>query len=540
MLGNMMKDQLLISGILEHASQNNSKTEVVSNTIEGGLHHYTILDSAKRSKKLANALTSIGIKKGDVIGTMAVNGYRHLELYFGVSGIGAVLHTLNPRLFPEHVEYIVNHAEDKYIFVDIPFLPIIEGVLDTLKTVKGIVVLTSKENMPESKVKNLICYEDLIANESEEIVWPEFDEHTASSLCYTSGTTGNPKGALYSHRSTIIHAWFSSAGNGFNMTPSSIVLPVVPMFHVNAWGLPYAAFMFGAKLVLPGPFTDGESITNLIQSEKVKQLVGVPTVWLELLNYTEKNNITLDTLETVLVGGSAAPKSMIKAFQEKHNAFMNHGWGMTEMSPVGTMNAHKPEMDKMDIEDRYELQTSQGKSIYGCSIKIIDDNGKTLPNDGKTYGRLMVKGPGVIERYYKAEESALEDGWFDTGDVSTISEDGYMRIVDRSKDVIKSGGEWISSIDLENTAVGHPGVAEACVIGVLHSKWDERPLLFIVKNGIEDCDKDSIIQYLSDKIAKWWLPDDVIFVEELPHGATGKLVKTGLRDEYKNHLIDSN
>ena len=539
MLGNMMKDQLLISGILEHALQNNGKTEVVSNTVEGGIHRYTISDSAKRSKQLANALSSMGIKKGDVIGTMAVNGYRHLELYFGVSGLGAVLHTLNPRLFPEHVEYIVNHAEDKYIFVDAPFLPIIEGVLDSLKTVKGIVVLTSKENMPESKVKNLICYEDLIANESDEIVWPEFDENTASSLCYTSGTTGNPKGALYSHRSTIVHAWFSSAGNGFNMTPSSIVLPVVPMFHVNAWGLPYAAFMFGAKLVLPGPFTDGESITNLIQSEKVKQLVGVPTVWLDLLNYTEKNNITLDSVETVLVGGSAAPISMIKAFQEKHNAFMNHGWGMTEMSPVGTMNAYKPEMDEMGIEDRYQLQTSQGKSIYGCSIKIVNDEGKALPNDGKTYGRLMVKGPGVIERYYKAEESALEDGWFDTGDVSTISEDGYMRIVDRSKDVIKSGGEWISSIDLENTAVGHPGVAEACVIGVLHPKWDERPLLFIVKNGTEDCDKDSIINYLTDKIAKWWLPDDVIFLEELPHGATGKLVKTGLRDEYKNHLIDS-
>ncbi len=539
MLGNMMKDQLLISGILEHAIKNNSKTEVVSNTIEGGLHRYTILESAKRSKQLANALASMGIKKGDIIGTVAVNGYRHLELYFGVSGIGAVLHTLNPRLFPEHVEYIINHAEDKYIFVDVPFLPIIEGVFEKLKTVKGVVVLAAKNNMPESKIKNLICYEELISKESTEINWPEFDEHTASSLCYTSGTTGNPKGALYSHRSTIVHAWFSSAGNGFNMTPSSIVLPVVPMFHVNAWGLPYAAFMFGAKLVLPGPFTDGESITNLIQSEDVKQLVGVPTVWLDLLNYTEKNNITLDTIETVLVGGAAAPKSMIKAFQEKHNAFMNHGWGMTEMSPVGTMNAYKPEMDEMNIEDRYELQTSQGKSIYGCSIKIIDDNGKTLPNDGKTYGRLMVKGPGVIERYYKAEQSALEDGWFDTGDVSTITEDGYMKIVDRSKDVIKSGGEWISSIDLENTAVGHPGVAEACVIGVLHPKWDERPLLFIVKNGIEDCDKDSIISYLADKIAKWWLPDDVIFVEELPHGATGKLVKTGLRDEYKNHLIDS-
>ena len=538
MLGNMMQDQLLISGVLEHAVQNNGRTEIVSNAVEGGIHKYTIADSAKRSKRLANALLGLGIGKGDVIATMAVNSYRHLEIYFGISGLGAVLHTLNPRLFPKDIKYIVNHAEDKYIFVDPPLLPVIENVIADLSTVRGVVVMTDRAHMPASNIENLICYEELIADQSEEIEWPTFDENTASSLCYTSGTTGNPKGVLYSHRSTILHAWYSSAGNAMNLTPHSVILPVVPMFHVNAWGIPYAAFMYGAKLVFPGLQTDGKTIANLVSSEKVTQLMGVPTVWLNLLNYCDENNITLDSVNSVLVGGSAAPKYMIKAFQEKHNAFLLHGWGMTEMSPLGTLNNHTSEMDEMSLEDRYELQTSQGRSIFGCSMKIVNEGGDTLPNDGKTYGRLMVKGPGIIERYFKAEESALENGWFDTGDVATIDTEGYMRIVDRSKDVIKSGGEWISSIDLENTAVGHPGVAEACVVGVAHPKWDERPLLFIVKNGQCECTKENVKEYLDDKIAKWWMPDDVIFVDELEHGATGKLLKTGLRAEYKDYLMN--
>ena len=405
--------------------------------------------------------------------------------------------------------------------------------------IEGIIVLCEKSQMPdETKIQNLICYEELIEMESDEINWPEFDENTASSLCYTSGTTGNPKGVLYSHRSTILHAWYACAANAMNLSSTTVILPVVPMFHVNAWGIPYAAAMFGAKLVLPGPHTGGEAINKLVQSEKVTNLMGVPTVWLDLLNYTREKNITLESVTSVLVGGSAAPRAMIKEFQEKHDAFLLHGWGMTEMSPLGTLNAFNSDMVNMDLEERYDLQTSQGKAIYGCQIKIVDDAGSTLPNDGKTFGRLMVKGPAIIERYYKGEETALENGWFDTGDVSTISKDGYMRIVDRSKDVIKTGGEWISSIDLENTAVGHPGIAEACVVGVLHPKWDERPLMFVVKNNIEECDKDSVLEYLSDKVAKWWLPDDVIFVEELPHGATGKLLKTGLREEYKNHLMN--
>tara|TARA_B100001093_G_scaffold44867_7_gene38052 strand:- start:12703 stop:14322 length:1620 start_codon:yes stop_codon:yes gene_type:complete len=538
MLGNMMQDQLLISGVLEHAIQTNPNTEIVSHTIEGNIHRYSILESSRRAKKLANALSSLGIKEGDVLGTMALNGFRHYELYFGISGTGAILHTLNPRLFPEQVEYIVNHAEDKYLFIDLPFLPLIESVSKNISNVKGYIVLCDKENMPsDSKLDNLFCYEELIENESENYNWPNLDENTASSLCYTSGTTGNPKGVLYSHRSTILHAWYACAANAMNISSTTVILPVVPMFHVNAWGIPYAVAMFGAKLVLPGPHTSGEAITKLIQSENVTNLMGVPTVWLDLLNYTREKNITLESVNSVLVGGSAAPRAMIKEFEEKHKAFLLHGWGMTEMSPLGTLNAYNSDMQNMDLEERYDLQTSQGKAIYGCQIKIVDDEGMTLPNDGESFGRLMVKGPAIIERYFKSEESALEDGWFDTGDVSTISADGYMRIVDRSKDVIKTGGEWISSIDLENTAVGHPGVSEACVVGVLHPKWDERPIMFVVKNNQEECDKDSMLEYLSDKVAKWWLPDDVIFVDELPHGATGKLLKTGLREEFKNHLM---
>jgi fatty-acyl-CoA synthase len=538
MLGNMMQDQLLISGVLEHAIQTNPNTEIVSHTIEGNIHRYSILESSRRAKKLANALSSLGIKEGDVLGTMALNGFRHYELYFGISGTGAILHTLNPRLFPEQVEYIVNHAEDKYLFIDLPFLPLIESVSKNISNVKGYIVLCDKENMPsDSKLDNLFCYEELIENESENYNWPNLDENTASSLCYTSGTTGNPKGVLYSHRSTILHAWYACAANAMNISSTTVILPVVPMFHVNAWGIPYAVAMFGAKLVLPGPHTSGEAITKLIQSENVTNLMGVPTVWLDLLNYTREKNITLESVNSVLVGGSAAPRAMIKEFEEKHKAFLLHGWGMTEMSPLGTLNAYNSDMQNMDLEERYDLQTSQGKAIYGCQIKIVDDEGMTLPNDGESFGRLMVKGPAIIERYFKSEESALEDGWFDTGDVSTISADGYMRIVDRSKDVIKTGGEWISSIDLENTAVGHPGVSEACVVGVLHPKWDERPIMFVVKNNQEECDKDSVLEYLSDKVAKWWLPDDVIFVDELPHGATGKLLKIGLREEFKNHLM---
>ena len=538
MLGNMQDGQLLISGLIEHAETYPTDSQIISRTVEGPIHRYTLKDAANRSRKLANALDKLGLKQGDVIGTLAWNTFRHFELYFGVSGIGCVVNTINPRLFPEQLTYIINHAENKYLFVDLSFIGLVESINQSLETVKGIIVLTDKEHMPETTLQNVMCYEELIADESEEYHWPDFDENTASSLCYTSGTTGNPKGVLYSHRSTILHTWIVSAGNVAKISSSSVILPVVPMFHVNAWGIPYASAMFGAKLVLPGPLLDGASIFELIDQEKPDLLMGVPTVWLGLLQYLNETNQTLESVTTALVGGSAAPRAMIQEFEEKHNVFLMHGWGMTEMSPLGTATTKTAEMDNIDLESRYNLQQRQGKTFYGVEMIIKDDEGNELPKNGDAFGRLLVRGPTVVERYFKSNETALEkDGWFDTGDVAKIHPEGVMEIVDRSKDVIKSGGEWISSIDLENAAVGHPSVAEACVIGVLHKKWDERPLLLVVKVEGQDLSKEEILAFLEDKVAKWWLPDDVIFVTELPHTATGKLLKTNLRDQYKEHLI---
>tara|TARA_B100001079_G_scaffold267740_1_gene276965 strand:+ start:443 stop:2071 length:1629 start_codon:yes stop_codon:yes gene_type:complete len=540
MLGNMQEGQLLISGLIEHAETYHKDTEIVSRSVEGPIHRYTLKDAADRSRKLANALGKLDLQQGDVVGTLAWNTFRHFELYFGVSGIGCVVNTVNPRLFPEQLIYIINHAKNKYLFVDLTFVELVESISDSLESVKGIIILTDKDHMPETKLKNVICYEELIAEESNEYDWPVFDENTASSLCYTSGTTGNPKGVLYSHRSTLLHTWIVSSGNVGKVSSSSVILPVVPMFHVNAWGIPYASAMFGAKLVLPGPLMDGASIYELIDLEKPDLLMGVPTVWLGLLQYLNETNQTLDSVSTALVGGSAAPRTMIQEFEEKHNVFLMHGWGMTEMSPLGTATSRTAEMDNMDIESRYDLQEKQGKAFFGVEMTIADDDGNELPKDGVAFGRLLVKGPTIVERYFKSNESSLDkNGWFDTGDVAKIHPEGSMEIVDRSKDVIKSGGEWISSIDLENAAVGHPAVAEACVIGVLHEKWDERPLLLVVKVEGKDLSKEEILAFLEDKVAKWWLPNDVIFVSELPHTATGKLLKTNLRDEYKEHLINS-
>ena len=540
MLGNMQEGQLLISGLIEHAETYHKDTEIVSRSVEGPIHRYTLKDAADRSRKLANALGKLGLQQGDVVGTLAWNTFRHFELYFGVSGIGCVVNTVNPRLFPEQLIYIINHAANKYLFVDLTFVPLVESISDSLEGIKGIIVLTDKEHMPDTELKNVICYEELIADEPTEYDWPVFDENTASSLCYTSGTTGNPKGVLYSHRSTLLHTWIVSSGNVGKVSSSSVILPVVPMFHVNAWGIPYASAMFGAKLVLPGPLMDGASIYELIDLEKPDLLMGVPTVWLGLLQYLNETNQTLDSVSTALVGGSAAPRTMIQEFEEKHNVFLMHGWGMTEMSPLGTATSRTAEMDNMDIESRYDLQEKQGKAFFGVEMTIADDDGNELPKDGVAFGRLLVKGPTIVERYFKSDESSLDkNGWFDTGDVAKIHPEGSMEIVDRSKDVIKSGGEWISSIDLENAAVGHPAVAEACVIGVLHEKWDERPLLLVVKVEGKDLSKEEILAFLEDKVAKWWLPNDVIFVSELPHTATGKLLKTNLRDEYKEHLINT-
>ena len=541
MLGQIMDRPLLISTLLEHAESTHGCSEIVSRRCEGDIHRYTMRDAAKRARKIANLLGRLGINQGDRIGTLAWNNYRHFELYYGISGTGAVLHTINPRLFAEQLVYIINHAEDRWIFVDLTFVPLLEAIQEHIANVEGFIVMCDESHMPETSLKNAHCYETMIAAESDEYQWPEFDERSACSMCYTSGTTGNPKGVVYSHRSTVIHALSSIGEEVMGLASTSCFLPVVPMFHVNAWGTPYSAAITGAKQVFPGPGMDGASLWELIEAEEPDLLLGVPTVWLMLLNHMDKIGKKLETVDNVIVGGSAAPISMIRAFQEKHDAFLIHAWGMTEMSPIGTLNSHNKHMENMPLEERYLLQAKQGRPIFGVEMKIIDDDNNALPHDGVAYGRLMVRGvlPWIISGYYKNEAADnFVDGWFDTGDVATIDDKNYLTIVDRSKDVIKSGGEWISSIDLENVAVGHPELAECCVIGVRHAKWDERPILLVIKNEGSTIDEQGVLDYLDDKIAKWWTPDAVIFVDELPHTATGKLHKVPLRQQYENYLLE--
>jgi fatty-acyl-CoA synthase len=539
MNGLMMNRPLLISSLIEHADAFHGTTEIVSRTIEGPIHRYTYRDAHTRAKQLANALRTLGVKPGDRIGTIAWNGYRHFEIYFAVSGMGAICHTINPRLFPDQLTYIINHAEDSYLFVDLTFVPLIEKLAEHIKAVKGIIVMTDAAHMPPSKLTNLLCYEDLLAKESADYTWPEFDENTASSLCYTSGTTGNPKGVLYSHRSTVLHSFAACATDGIGLSSRDAVLPVVPMFHVNAWGIPYAAPMTGAKIVFPGAGMDGASLAELINQEKATLLLGVPTIWLMLLNHLRDTQQRIDSVKNVVIGGSAAPQSMIETFQQEYGATVLHAWGMTEMSPLGTMGRLLPKHDGLAAGDKLKVQLKQGRGMYGVELKIVDDKGERLPHDGKAFGNLMVRGPWITRAYYRGEGGQVLDaeGFFPTGDVSTIDPDGYMQITDRSKDVIKSGGEWISSIELENVAVGCPGVAEAAVIGIAHPKWDERPLLIIARKAGSEVSKEEILTFMQGKIATWWMPDDVVFVNELPHTATGKLLKTALREQFKDYVL---
>ena len=537
MKGNMMEWDLTIPQAISHAEKYNFDGQLISRELDGSIKKTTYGESIQRSKKLANALNKLGITLHDTVATIAWNNSRHFETYFGVSGMGAILHTLNPRYSPAQLVYILNHAEDKVLIIDPTFIPLVEGVQDQLNFIETIIIAAEKSAIPANNLNNACSYDDLLEQESSEYQWPELSEDTSSALCYTSGTTGNPKGVLYSHRSTILHAISIAGTMGFHS--SSAVLPVVPMFHVNAWGVPYSALINGFTLVLPGHALDGESLYELVQQESVDCLLGVPTVWLGLLQYLEGKGLKMESVDQVLVGGSAAPYAMIKAFDEQHDAFLTHGWGMTEMSPLGTINTQTKKAMSLPTEERYQLQTKQGYPMFGVEIKTVDDDDKELPRDGEASGALKVKGPWIMHTYFKAEGPAVDDeGWFDTGDVATIHPDGCMQIVDRAKDVIKTGGEWISSIDLENAALTHENILEACVVGVPHPKWDERPLLFLITKDGNEIDKQEINDFLLEKVVKWWLPDDIIFVKELPHGATGKLLKVDLREEYKEHLTE--
>lgn len=535
-----MQDRpLLISHLIEYAALNHSEVEIVSRTVEGPVHRYTYKDCATRSRQLAKSLEKLGIEQSDRIATLAWNGYRHVEIYYAVSGMGAVCHTINPRLFPEQIVYIVNHAEDKYIFTDLTFVPLIESIIDQIPQVKGFVIMTGEANMPQTTLPNVICYENLLATSDDDYKWPVFDERSASSLCYTSGTTGNPKGVLFSNRSTVLHSYAVCAPDALRLSSLETILPVVPMFHVNAWGIPYAAAMCGAKMVLPGARMDGEALFELMESEQVTLSAGVPTIWMMLLGYMKENNKKLTSMKRTIIGGAAAPKAMIETFEKDYNVNVVHAWGMTEMSPIGTACNLKKKHTGLSWDEKIDLSLKQGRAIYGVDMKIVDGTGKKLPWDGKAFGNLLVSGPWITSGYFKGEggDAVDDDDWFDTGDVATIDADGYMQITDRSKDVIKSGGEWISSIDVENEAVGCPGVAEAAVIAVPHPKWDERPLLLVVKQKGAEVKREDVIEHLKRSIAKWQLPDDIVFVDELPHTATGKILKLELRAKYRDYQL---
>ena len=539
LMGQMMDQPLLISSIIEFAARHYGNNEIVSRRVEGDLHRYTYRECEQRARRMAKALEGLGVQMGDRVATLAWNGYRHMELYYAVSGSGAVLHTINPRLHPEQIAYIVNHAEDQYLFFDLSFLPLIEAVAPHCKTVKSFVLMSDRAHMPqETKIASLLCYEDLIASSSDDYAWPQFDENSAASLCYTSGTTGNPKGALYSHRSTILHAYASSMPGSLNVSSMDTIVPVVPMFHVNAWGLPYSVPLSGAKMVFPGAALDGKSLYELFESEKVTFSAGVPTVWLGLINHALQNNLKFSTFRRTVIGGSACPPAMMDTLIDKLDVHVIHGWGMTEMSPLGTTGSLQAKHLELPKEAQRKILQKQGHAIYGVDMKIVDDDGKELPWDGETYGHLYVKGPWIVSGYFRGEGGdVLKDGWFPTGDVATIDADGYMQITDRSKDVIKSGGEWIGSIDLENIAMAHPAVLQAACIGVTHPKWDERPLLVVVKRPGQEVSREELLGFFEGKVAKWWLPDDVVFTEALPMGATGKIQKNRLRDLYREHQL---
>jgi len=543
LMGQMMQMPLLISSLIKHAARHSGDTEIVSKRVEGDIHRTTWAALEKRSRQVAQALARLGCEPGDRVATLAWNGYRHVEIYYGSSGSGLVCHTINPRLFPEQIAWIANDAQDAVLCFDCTFLPLIEKLCEHMKSVKHFVLMTDRAHMPaQTGIPNLLCYEELVEAESGDYVWPEFDENTASSICYTSGTTGHPKGAVYSHRSTVLHAFASCLPDAMSMSSKDVVLPVVPMFHVNAWGLPYSSALVGCKLVLPGPHLDGKSLYELFETEKVNYSAGVPTVWLGLITYVKQNDLKFSTFKRTVIGGSACPPAMMRTLEDDYGVEVIHAWGMTELSPLGTLSKLKAKHLALPPEQQHRLLEKQGKVIYGIDMEIVDDDGKPQPWDGKATGNLVVRGPWVIERYFGQEASPLVDipgqgSWFPTGDVASIDPDAFMQITDRSKDVIKSGGEWISSIELENIAMAHPAVHEAAVIACRHPKWDERPLLVVLAKPDTRITKEAMLGFYEGKIAKWQIPDDVVFVTEIPHTATGKIQKLKLREQFKDHRL---
>lgn len=545
MLGLMQTQPLLISSLIDFAERHHGDGEIVSRRVEGDVHRYSWADVARRSRQLAGALDAARLQLGDRVGTLAWNGYRHLELYFGVSGSGRVLHTINPRLHPEQIAWIVNHAEDQVLCFDLTFLPLIQAVHAKCPTVKQWVALCDADKLPaDTGIPGLQSYEAWIGQQPSTYKWPELDEHTASSICYTSGTTGNPKGALYSHRSTILHAYAAALPDVMCLSARDSVLPVVPMFHVNAWGIPYSAALTGCKLVLPGPALDGKSLYELMEAERVTYAAGVPTIWQMLLGHVKANQLKFGSLKRTVIGGAACPPAMIDTFRDEFGVEVLHAWGMTEMSPLGTLCTLKNKHLAMPAEAQKKIRLKQGRTIFGMDMKIVGGDGQDLPWDGKTYGDLLVRGPWVVRGYFKGEggnplvQDAQGRSWFPTGDVATIDADGYMQITDRSKDVIKSGGEWISSIDIENIAMAHPAVALAACVGMKHPKWDERPVVVVVRKPGAELTREALLAFYADKsVAKWQIPDDVVFVEAIPLGATGKMLKTRLREQLKDYKL---
>ncbi|MEX8195110.1 3-(methylthio)propionyl-CoA ligase [Comamonas guangdongensis] len=543
MLGLMQSQPLLISSLIEFAARHHRDAEIVSRRVEGDIHRYTYKDLAGRARQLANALDAMGLQPGDRVASLAWNGYRHMEMYFGVSGSGRVLHTVNPRLHPEQIAWIINHAEDRALCFDLSFLPIIQAVHAKCPLVKQWVALCDADKLPaDSGIPGLVSYEAWIGSHSDQYQWPQFDENTASSMCYTSGTTGNPKAALYSHRSSTLHAYAAALPDVMCLSARDSVLPVVPMFHVNAWGIPYSAALTGCKLVFPGPALDGKSVYELMEAEGVTFAAGVPTVWQMLLSHMKPAGLRFSTLKRTVIGGSACPPAMLNTFQDEYGVSVLHAWGMTEMSPLGTLCSLKNKHLEMPKDEQMKILQKQGRAIYGVEMKIVGDDGQEQPWDGKSFGDLLVRGPWIIDSYYKGSASPLiqgDDGhgWFPTGDVATIDADGYMQITDRSKDVIKSGGEWISSIDIENIAMAHPAVAMAACIGMPHPKWDERPIVAVTRKPGAELSREELLQFYEGKAAKWQVPDDVVFVESIPLGATGKMLKTKLRESLKDYKL---